>query len=452
VLARMTAAECAIISLTVTEGGYFIEDASGRFLEEHQDVRHDLENGSAPRTWLGYVAEAAARRMQLGRGPFTLLSCDNLQGNGEVARKALLAFAAARSGVLEHWIEENVAFPCSMVDRITPRTTDKNRMTIAEKFGVKDAVAVVCETFRQWVLEDSFAAVRPAFERAGAQMTADVAPYEKMKMRLLNGGHTTLGYFADLLGLDFIRDAAADARSDLAIGSGGALGTGGTTVGSGGSGSAGTGGILADASRDGSGDARNNLQPDVSRDGYSKPIAVPDGGTCPYTGHVSYTFTKSGDATVDKLITAAMDQAVSYYNCYTNITKADTVVYDPSVATADGNSNGTIHFGSDTSYMILRVAMHEISHTVGIGQAANWLSFVAKPDGGSSGPWTGANGIAQRQALLPDVWQQQGQEVLTADTQHFWPYGLNVASDYQSEADLLGHCAMVMALRKDMGM
>ena len=210
VLARMTAAECTIISLTVTEGGYFIEDASGRFLEEHKDVRHDLENVAAPRTWLGYVAEAAARRMQMGRGPFTVLSCDNLQGNGEMARKALLAFAAARSGVLERWIEEHVAFPCSMVDRIPPRTTDENRATIAEKFGVKDAVPVVCEPFRQWVLEDSFAAARPAFERAGAQMTADVAPYEKMKMRLLNGGHSTLGYFADLLGLDFIRDAAAD--------------------------------------------------------------------------------------------------------------------------------------------------------------------------------------------------------------------------------------------------
>jgi len=210
VLKRMTAAECTIISLTVTEGGYFIEDASGRFLEEHTDVRHDLKNAAAPRTWLGYVAEAAARRMQMGRGPFTVLSCDNLQGNGAIARKALLAFAAARSGALQRWIEENVAFPCSMVDRITPRTTDENRATIAEKFGVQDAVPVVCETFRQWVLEDRFAASRPAFERAGAQMTADVAPYEKMKMRLLNGGHSTLGYFADLLGLDFIRDAAAD--------------------------------------------------------------------------------------------------------------------------------------------------------------------------------------------------------------------------------------------------
>jgi mannitol 2-dehydrogenase len=211
VLERMTAPECTIISLTVTEGGYFIEDASGRFLDEHIDLRHDLEDVSAPRTWLGYVTEAAARRMQMGRGPFTLLSCDNLQGNGSVARKALLAFAEARSAALRRWIEDSVTFPCSMVDRITPRTTNENRITIARKFGVEDAVPVVCEPFRQWVLEDSFAAPRPAFERAGAQLTANVAPYEKVKMRLLNGGHSTLGYFADLLGLHFIRDAATDA-------------------------------------------------------------------------------------------------------------------------------------------------------------------------------------------------------------------------------------------------
>jgi hypothetical protein len=244
-------------------------------------------------------------------------------------------------------------------------------------------------------------------------------------------------------------DAAAGSRFDVATAIGGGTGAGGTTTGSGGAGTGGAGnggagGTLADAGRDSGGGADTGT--------YTKPVAVPDGGTCPYTGHVSYTFTKSGDATVDNLITAAMDQAIAYYNCYTNITKADNVVYDSTVATADGNSNGTIHFGSDKSYMILRVAMHEISHTVGVGQAANWLSFIARPDGGSSGPWTGASGIAQRQALLPDVWQQQGQEVLTADTQHFWPYGLNLASDYKSEADLLGHCAMVMAIRKDLGL
>ena len=250
-------------------------------------------------------------------------------------------------------------------------------------------------------------------------------------------------------------DAAVDARSDVSVGTGGGPATGGTVGGSGGTGTggaAGMGGTFVDAGRDSGGDAKIDLQPDASGDGYAKPIAVPDGGTCPYTGRVSYTFTKSGDSTVDNLITTAMDQAIAYYNCYTNITKADKVEYDSSVKTADGNSNGTIRFGSDKGYMILRVAMHEISHTVGIGTASNWGSFVAIPAGGSSGPWTGANGIAQRQALLPDVWQQNGQEVLTADTQHFWPYGLNKAEDYKSEADLLGHCAMVMAMRKDMGM
>ena len=248
-------------------------------------------------------------------------------------------------------------------------------------------------------------------------------------------------------------DAAVDARLDGLVGTGGGSGTGGSAT-AGGSG--GAGGTSVDAGRGGAGDAKPNLQPDASNDGYTKPVAVPDGGTCPYTGHITYTLSKSANPTADEQaayakITAAMDQAIAYYNCYTNLTKAEKVEYNASVATADGSSNGTIRFGSDTSYMVLRVAMHEISHTLGVGQAANWLSFVAIPDGGSSGPWTGANGIAQRQALLPDDWEAT-QKVLTADNQHFWPYGLNLASDYKSEADLLGNCAMVMALRKDLGL
>jgi mannitol 2-dehydrogenase len=210
VLARMAAPECAIISLTVTEGGYFIEDATGRFLSGSADVRHDLEHPEAPITWLGYVAEAAERRRGLGRGPFTVLSCDNLQGNGALARRALTAFAQLRGGDLAQWIERNVTFPSSMVDRITPRTTAENRALILERFGVVDRTPVVCEPFRQWVLENDFVAGRPAFEHVGAEMTSDVAPYEKMKMRILNGGHSTLGYFADLLGIAFIHEAAAD--------------------------------------------------------------------------------------------------------------------------------------------------------------------------------------------------------------------------------------------------
>jgi mannitol 2-dehydrogenase len=210
VLARLTAAECGIVSLTVTEGGYFIEDGSGRFLADHDDIRHDLEHCDRPRTWVGYVAEACERRRKLGAAPFTLLSCDNLQANGVAARTALVAFADARGAALRRWIEQNVTFPCSMVDRITPRTSEENRATIAEKFGVLDRAPVVSEPFRQWVLEDAFAAGRPEWERVGAQITGDVAPYEMTKMRLLNGGHSTLGYSADLLGYNTIGEAACD--------------------------------------------------------------------------------------------------------------------------------------------------------------------------------------------------------------------------------------------------
>ncbi len=210
VLGKLASPDCAIVSLTVTESGYFIEDASGRFLADHDDVRHDLEHPDCPRTWLGYVTEASYRRMQLGRPPFTLLSCDNLQANGATARNALLSFAGARSTVLQKWMETNISFPNSMVDRITPRTTEDNRAQIVNKFGVLDLSPVVSEPFRQWVLEDAFVTGRPAWELVGAQMTTDVAAYEKTKMRLLNGGHSAIGYAADLLGHSTIADALAD--------------------------------------------------------------------------------------------------------------------------------------------------------------------------------------------------------------------------------------------------
>ena len=210
VLDRLTAPECSIVSMTVTEGGYFIEDATGNFLADHPDVEHDLQHSAAPRTWLGYVAEAARRRMQSAAAPFTLLSCDNLQSNGSTARKALLAFAEAREKHLQHWIEDNVSFPNSMVDRITPRTTGEDRDRIVSAFGILDLSPVVCESFRQWVLEDEFVARRPAWENVGVQLTADVAPYEETKMRLLNGGHSCIGYPADLLGHAYIADAVND--------------------------------------------------------------------------------------------------------------------------------------------------------------------------------------------------------------------------------------------------
>ncbi|QNI37683.1 mannitol dehydrogenase family protein [Edaphobacter albus] len=210
VLQRLSAPECEIVSLTVTEGGYFIEDATRRFCTEHSDVLHDLEFPLSPRTFLGYLASAAERRMRNGGKPFTVMSCDNVQGNGEIARQALVAFATLRNDKLGAWIEANVAFPNSMVDRITPATTEEDRHSINAAFGIVDKSPVVTEPFRQWIIEDSFAGARPRFELAGAEIASDVKPYEITKMRLLNGGHSTLAYVAAVLGYTLVSDAAAD--------------------------------------------------------------------------------------------------------------------------------------------------------------------------------------------------------------------------------------------------
>jgi mannitol 2-dehydrogenase len=169
-----------------------------------------LANPLQPITFLGYLAEAADRRRKNGIAPFTVMSCDNVQGNGDTARKALLAFAGMRDTQLEKWIEENIEFPNSMVDRITPVTTDADKAFIAEHFGVLDLSPVVPEPFHQWVIEDSFCNGRPAWEKAGAQLTTDVTPFERVKMRLLNGGHSTIAYIAALLGIDHVYEAMAD--------------------------------------------------------------------------------------------------------------------------------------------------------------------------------------------------------------------------------------------------
>jgi mannitol 2-dehydrogenase len=210
VLKKLSSKECGIVSLTVTEGGYFVEDTTHTFLEHHPDIQQDLTHPEEPRTWVGFVAQACQRRMENGGAPFTLLSGDNVHENGAVARTALLSFAELRGTALRRWIKQNVSFPNSMVDRITPRTTDDDRAVVADRFGVQDLAPVVAEPFRQWVLEDSFVAGRPKWELVDVQMTSDVAPYEKMKMRLLNGGHSTVGYVGDLLGYSYITEAVGD--------------------------------------------------------------------------------------------------------------------------------------------------------------------------------------------------------------------------------------------------
>jgi mannitol 2-dehydrogenase len=210
VLEKLASRECGIVSMTVTEGGYFVDDTSQKFLEQHPDIQRDLMHPEQPRTWVGFVAQSCQSRMERHGAPMTLLSCDNVQDNGKVARVALLSFAELRAPALRRWIEQNVSFPNSMLDCITPRSTDETRAVIADQFEVRDLAPVVSEPFKQWVLEDSFMGGRPKWELAGVQMTSDVAPYEKMKLRLLNGGHSAIGYVGDLLGYSYIAEVVSD--------------------------------------------------------------------------------------------------------------------------------------------------------------------------------------------------------------------------------------------------
>lgn len=210
VIQRMASPECRIVSLTLTEGGYFVNQGTGELDDEHPDLRHDLGSPHAPRTAFGLLADALALREERGLDPFTIQSCDNLQGNGDVARRMFLAFLERRDPDLREWVEEDGSFPNAMVDRITPQTTEAHRALVRERFGIDDGWPVVCEPFRQWVIEDRFPLGRPPWERAGAQLVADVHPYERMKIRLLNGGHQAICWPGLLLGHRFTDEAMAD--------------------------------------------------------------------------------------------------------------------------------------------------------------------------------------------------------------------------------------------------
>ena len=210
VIEKMAAEPTRIVSLTVTEGGYNVSDITGEFDAASPEVLGDLEPGAVPRTTFGLITEALRRRRQRGLGPFTVVSCDNLPGNGELSRRVFTAFARLRDPELADWIGAAVRFPNSMVDRITPATTDADRAEVAGRFGIDDRWPVVCEPFVQWVLEDDFAAGRPPYEGAGVQLVGEVEPYELMKLRLLNGSHQALCYFACLAGYSLVHEAAQD--------------------------------------------------------------------------------------------------------------------------------------------------------------------------------------------------------------------------------------------------
>lgn len=199
-----------IVSLTVTEGGYNFNAVTGEFDATNPDVVHDLQPAAAPRTAFGLITEGLVRRRERGIAPFTVLSCDNIQGNGDAARKSFSAFAALRDPELGRWVADSVAFPNCMVDRITPVTTDDDRAEIAHQFGVEDRWPVVCEPFTQWVLEDRFPLGRPPLEDVGVQLVDDVEPYELMKLRLLNASHQALCYFGYLAGYRLVHDVCQD--------------------------------------------------------------------------------------------------------------------------------------------------------------------------------------------------------------------------------------------------
>jgi mannitol 2-dehydrogenase len=199
-----------IVSLTVTEGGYYIDPASQRFDPAHPDIQYDADHFTAPKTAFGLILAGLKRRRDVGTPPFTVMSCDNIPGNGHVTQNAVVGLAKLIYPELAAWVEANVAFPNGMVDRITPATSQRERDVLADAFGIADRWPVFCETFKQWVLEDNFPAGRPALEEVGVQFVEDVAPFEFMKIRILNGGHATIAYPAGLLDIHFVHEAMAD--------------------------------------------------------------------------------------------------------------------------------------------------------------------------------------------------------------------------------------------------
>ncbi|PVH29564.1 mannitol dehydrogenase family protein [Pararhodobacter oceanensis] len=205
----MTDPETRIVSLTVTEGGYFL-DGNGDLNTDHPTLLHDIAAPQAPNSAFGAIIAALAARRAQGIKPFTVMSCDNLPGNGDIARAVITGLAQRINPDLAAWINEHVTFPNGMVDRITPATGDRERALVAERFGLADLAPVICEPFKQWVLEDSFTDGRPALEEVGVTFTHDIASFEKMKLRILNGGHAIMAYAGAMLGFTYSHDAVTD--------------------------------------------------------------------------------------------------------------------------------------------------------------------------------------------------------------------------------------------------
>lgn len=209
-IAAMIDPSIRIVSLTVTEGGYYIDPVSHGFDATHPDIAHDAAHPDSPSTAFGSVIAALRARRTNGTTPFTVQSCDNLQGNGAIARQTIVGLARLSDPALASWIDANAAFPNSMVDCIVP-ATGPSEIALARSFGLDDAAPVSHENYRQWVIEDAFCAGRPAWETVGATITDDVHSYEAMKIRILNGGHQVIANVGELLSCETIADCMADA-------------------------------------------------------------------------------------------------------------------------------------------------------------------------------------------------------------------------------------------------
>ena len=210
VIEKMASPEVKIISLTITEGGYNYNEATKAFDFNNPLIQHDLEFPNAPKTIFGYITQALKLRQSRGLKGVTVQSCDNIQGNGHMTKTMLLSYVGKAEPSLVDWIESNVSFPNAMVDRITPATAPDDILKLIKTIGVHDAWPVVCEPFKQWVIEDDFIAGRPTWETVGAQFVDNVEPYEKMKLSLLNAGHSVLGILGALIGYNTIDQSVSN--------------------------------------------------------------------------------------------------------------------------------------------------------------------------------------------------------------------------------------------------
>ncbi|MGX9417407.1 mannitol dehydrogenase family protein [Vibrio sp. WJH972] len=210
VLDKLAEPQVAIVSMTITEKGYCADLSTGHLDFNNSLIISDLANPQTPSSAIGYIVEALRIRKESNITPFTVMSCDNIQENSHVAKQVILDYANELDTNLGNWIEKNVTFPCTMVDRIVPAITEASLVELTESLGVEDPCGIVCEPFRQWVIEDNFVNGRPEWDAVGAMFVADVIPFENMKLRMLNGSHSFLAYLGYLAGYRYIYETMAD--------------------------------------------------------------------------------------------------------------------------------------------------------------------------------------------------------------------------------------------------